>query len=413
MIRRRVDIDLEECCTNVQHIRLWTDQQTNTVEIREKLVHAHLEEVKHKYEILQTRYHEAELQLVYCNTINIEQAKRESELQKYISTLKQDGHIFREQSTAAESALKSEVLQFQHKYNSILTRCNDIEIQLCCKSTELTLSEQILVSTKASLQIKLNENQNFLQVTQALQLEKQHLQSLLDTANSKCYSLEVDMKAMQTCWHEAELSLRSCETRNVELTKREKEQVENEKRTQQHESELTHELTSLKEKHDKFLKFGVHVFGNKLSRYVDQDTIQNAGQVGELATLFIIQKLYPDAIIEKVGFLSDTCDLKCTFDPEIDPKVLLVECKSAKMESATCQLSKVSIEKFIENVVNNTKYDGGLLVRSHRVTLPGWTKALDGSKHDWLRDCRRFLDHDNLYTCPMDKADHKYYADEY
>ena len=184
MIRRRVDVDLEECCTNVQHIRLWTEQQTSTTENRDKLVHAHLQEVQHKYEIIQTRYHDAELQLLYCNTIKIEQAKRESELQKYISTLKQEIHTMREQSIAAESVLKLEVLEFQNKYNSIHTRSNDTEIQLRCKSTELTLSEQILVSTKASLQITLNDNQNFLQVTQALQLEKQHLQSLLDTANS-------------------------------------------------------------------------------------------------------------------------------------------------------------------------------------------------------------------------------------
>lgn len=141
-------------------------------------------------------------------------------------------------------------------------------------------------------------------------------------------------------------------------------------------------------------------------RFLAKDSIQNAGQVGEKTTEFLLQQLYPDAIIKRVGHQQDTCDILCTFDSHVDPKTLLIECKNCMQTAVNASLQAVALDKFVDNVTNNTKYDGGVLVVSPKQSLPDGYKDSSGQKKRWF-DGNKFREHENLFVCKRESVEMK------
>lgn len=176
-------------------------------------------------------------------------------------------------------------------------------------------------------------------------------------------------------------------------------------------SEMNLRYTELESVFGALSRFSIHVFGqDDLYKFMCHDSIQNAGQVGEMATAFIIKQLYPTAVVENVGRQQDTCDLLCTFDPELDSKKLLIECKNGTLTGNQSCLTKSAIDKFVDNFINNTKYDGGVLIVSTKHNIPTWYKDCNDQKVCWFEG-HKFKKHNNLFICKRESSEMKLVID--
>ena len=410
----------KECCANVKHIKTWTDQHdygnidinllllTKTNELNQsKLELKTLTEVfvnkeaqwLIKSENLQTDTNSKYTALqIHCGDIESQLKHKQTDLEKVELLLQ---------------ATKNELLNAHESWNCSTNDCWRLELLVETLTAQLSQQETQTEANQQDLQSAMESCTNLKSQIGELQHRHTERESLLVLLKDQIIQAKLQMDSWQTKYealqlhsHKLDLERQSCEFEKGELKKSTAELQKSEKTLIWHVEDLTLNITSLTAKYNKLFKFGVHVFGDKLQDFVDQDTIYHAGQVGELSTLYMIQKLYPGVEIERIGHLNDCCDLKCTFDSDIDPKVVLVECKGSQMESRLSSLNSGGIEKFIDNVKNNTKYDGGLLVRAPQINMTK-SKITTNGKHSWLSDCYRFTDHANLFSCIREEVDMK------
>jgi hypothetical protein len=205
MKRLRARVDLEECYSNVKQIKVWTEQQPCSETAREAFRQGELNTQQQNFE---TQKRDFEQRLIGYSDRNIELQKHADEMQLQQSSLQ--------------------------------ARCHEVEVQLSSKGIELLHLQQILLSShkelvlvQTSLSSSSSQCQKLNELLHALSVENRNMEKQRTAIDSSWQTAIQELQRkhdlLRTRCHETELQLRSCETRNDELTKRGQEHQSNEK----------------------------------------------------------------------------------------------------------------------------------------------------------------------------------------
>lgn len=374
------------------------------LEARLKTLQENLDEVRtssrqqaYEYKTLETKYHASERDLsaarAKLDTLQgglrkLEAAKEVVDnlvrsLEKSLAEVRAESVSCREIQSRSEAVSKVElelqVKEMRDKLAEARTRSADQEVETKTLATTLHSLERDLVEVRAKS----------------------------GTLQEHCFQLEAACKENENVRRALESQLVEERTKSVALRSDLRLAFKTNEVLSEQFNVVLESCTVMHTQYSTLYKFASHVFGSEdLAKYLLNDTVQHAGQVGEKATEFILRQLYPDAVIENVGSQQDTCDLLCTFDSELDRKTLLIECKNGTLCGKKSTLPKAALHKFIDNVVNNTTYDGGVLIISPNQEAPACYRGSDDQKEYWFEGSK-FKRYNNLFFCKRDSREIK------